>query len=190
MDTKQFIAAFAPLVGGDGNISSSNLRGDRLLLALKDCDAVQMEALQAAPGVARAELTRNRLWITLTSEQTATEETIMAKNYPEIARFIVEKVGGKENVETYTHCITRLRFVLRDRSKAADAELKAHPTILSIVDQGGQYQLVIGNEVEKVYNAVKDILGDLDAPASTPKAETEKKKQPERVREVNGKSVK
>lgn len=181
MDTKQFIAAFAPLVGGDGNISSSNLRGDRLLLALKDCDAVQMEALQAAPGVARAELTRNRLWITLTSEQTATEETIMAKNYPEIARFIVEKVGGKENVETYTHCITRLRFVLRDRSKAADAELKAHPTILSIVDQGGQYQLVIGNEVEKVYNAVKDILGDLDAPASTPKAETEKKKPLDRV---------
>ena len=165
MDYKQFLSDITPMVGGNGNISNSDYRDNRMMLALKDCDAVQLDTLRALPEVARAELTRNRLRIVFQSENTGTEEHPMAKNYAEIAQFVVEKVGGKENIETYTHCITRLRFVLRDKSKVAEADLKANPAILSIVDQGGQYQLVIGNDVEKLYNAVKQILGDLEGNA-------------------------
>lgn len=183
MDYKQFLSDITPLVGGNGNISNSDYRDNRMMLALKDCDAVQLDTLRALPEVARAELTRNRLRIVFQSENTGTEEHPMAKNYAEIAQFVVEKVGGKENIETYTHCITRLRFVLRDKSKVAEADLKANPAILSIVDQGGQYQLVIGNDVEKLYNAVKQILGDLEgnAPSQATEKTAEKKKPLDRV---------
>lgn len=182
MNDQQFLTDILPLIGGKGNVSNSDFRQNRLLVALKDCDAVQLDALQELPQVERAELTRNRLRITFQTEQTGTEEPTMAKNYPEIARFIVEKVGGKENIETYTHCITRLRFVLRDKTKVAEEELKAHPAVMSIVDQGGQYQLVIGNDVEKLYNAVQKILGDLQGNAASEAVQTaEKKKLMDRV---------
>lgn len=181
MDYKQFLSDIAPLVGGNGNISNSDYRDNRMMLALKDCDAVQLDVLQILPEVARAELTRNRLRIVFKSDYTGTEEQPMAKNYAEIARFVVDKIGGKENVETYTHCITRLRFVLRDKSKVAQEDLKANPAILSIVEQGGQYQLVIGNDVEKVYNEVKKILGDLEGKAAAAPQTAEKKKPLDRV---------
>ena len=70
--------------------------------------------------------------------------------YKELAQTIVEKIGGSENVTLYTHCITRLRFVLKDKSKVDEAGLKEIKEIMGIVDRGGQYQLVIGGDVERV----------------------------------------
>lgn len=78
----------------------------------------------------------------------------MAKNYPELARFIIEHVGGKENVISLTHCVTRLRFVLKEESKADTAALKEKSGVLDIIQKGGQYQVVIGNDVEDAYDAV------------------------------------
>lgn len=84
----------------------------------------------------------------------------MAKvDYKALAPFIIENVGGKENVVSLTHCITRLRFVLKDEGKANTEALKAKEGILNIIQKGGQYQIVIGNAVEDAYDAVLAIGG-------------------------------
>ncbi len=75
-------------------------------------------------------------------------------NYTEVASQILEKIGGSENVESVTHCVTRVRFVLKDESKADDAGVKAIDGVMALVKAGGQYQVVIGKEVNEVYDAV------------------------------------
>ncbi|MDK2813624.1 MAG: beta-glucoside system component [Clostridiales bacterium] len=78
----------------------------------------------------------------------------MAKDYQELAQFIIEHVGGKENVASLTHCVTRLRFRLKDETKADTTALNEKSGILGVVEKGGQYQVVIGNDVEDAYDAV------------------------------------
>ncbi|AXJ12747.1 beta-glucoside-specific PTS transporter subunit IIABC [Streptococcus pluranimalium] len=76
------------------------------------------------------------------------------KDYTELAKDIVAHVGGKDNVVNLRHCITRLRFVLKDESKADTDYLKARDGVVTVVKAGGQYQVVIGNHVPDVYAAV------------------------------------
>ncbi|WP_257350190.1 beta-glucoside-specific PTS transporter subunit IIABC [Pseudalkalibacillus decolorationis] len=64
---------------------------------------------------------------------------------------IVELVGGEENINSLVHCATRLRFKLDDYSKVDKKTLSTLPDILTIVEKGGQFQVVIGNKVGKVY---------------------------------------
>ncbi|MDC7288156.1 beta-glucoside-specific PTS transporter subunit IIABC [Blautia schinkii] len=71
--------------------------------------------------------------------------------YESLARDIVRNVGGKENVSSLTHCITRLRFKLKDESKANDEVLKSMEGVVTVMKSGGQYQVVIGNHVPDVY---------------------------------------
>lgn len=78
----------------------------------------------------------------------------MAKDYNALAKTIVELVGGEENVISLTHCVTRLRFKLKDESKANTAALNATKGVIKVMQAGGQYQVVIGNDVTDVYNAV------------------------------------
>lgn len=78
----------------------------------------------------------------------------------ELAKFILEKVGGVENVEVCTHCATRLRFVLRDKTKVDENSLRENPGVLGVVDRSGQYQIIIGGDVERVYNEVIAVLPD------------------------------
>lgn len=74
--------------------------------------------------------------------------------YESIAAKIIELVGGKDNIEAYTCCMTRLRFVLKDLSNVNEAALKEMPEIKGIVNQAGQYQLVIGAKAEELYREV------------------------------------
>ena len=83
----------------------------------------------------------------------------MAKDYSELARIIVEKVGGEENVITLTHCVTRLRFKLKDVGKADTEGLKATKGVLMVVESGGQYQVVVGQAVNDIYDAVLNVSG-------------------------------
>lgn len=78
--------------------------------------------------------------------------------YKEIAEKIVENIGGSENVLLYTHCVTRLRFVLKDKEKVNESALKEIKEIMGIVDRGGQYQIVIGSDVERVFNELPPLL--------------------------------
>lgn len=78
----------------------------------------------------------------------------MAKNYDALAKMIIKDVGGKDNVISVVHCTTRLRFKLKDEKKANDDALKDTDGVVTVVKAGGQYQVVIGNEVADVYEAV------------------------------------
>ena len=79
--------------------------------------------------------------------------------YGELAKEIVKNVGGKENVSSLTHCITRLRFKLKDEGKAKDDVIKNMDGVVTVMKSGGQYQVVIGNHVPEVYADVMPLLG-------------------------------
>lgn len=80
-------------------------------------------------------------------------------NYDEVAKNIIANIGGKENINSVRHCITRVRFRLKDESKANDDIVKNLEGVLSVVHGGGEYMTVIGVAVEDVYNAVCIQLG-------------------------------
>lgn len=79
--------------------------------------------------------------------------------YEQLARDILRLVGGKENVISVVHCITRLRFQLKDETKADTETLKNLDGVVTVMKSGGQYQVVIGNHVPDVYKAVVSIGG-------------------------------
>ncbi|MBL1227640.1 PTS glucose transporter subunit IIA [Enterococcus sp. BWB1-3] len=79
--------------------------------------------------------------------------------YHDLAEKVVQNVGGKENINSLTHCITRLRFKLKDESKANDDVLKNMDGVVTVMKSGGQYQVVIGNHVPAVYEEVVSIAG-------------------------------
>ncbi|MGC6767516.1 beta-glucoside-specific PTS transporter subunit IIABC [Enterococcus sp. LJL51] len=74
----------------------------------------------------------------------------MSKNQ-EIAKRVLNLVGGESNVNTVVHCATRLRFNLKDESVAKTEDLKNDPDVIQVVQSGGQYQVVIGSHVNDVY---------------------------------------
>ncbi len=76
-----------------------------------------------------------------------------------LAQDIIKNIGGAENVDNVIHCITRVRFYLKDESKANDEVIKNLNGVLDIAKAGGQYQVVIGPAVEDVFDAVVDHLG-------------------------------
>lgn len=78
----------------------------------------------------------------------------MASKYDGLARIIIQNVGGKDNITSITHCITRLRFKLKDESKANTDILKDTDGIVTVIQSGGQYMVVIGNHVPQVFDAV------------------------------------
>ena len=79
---------------------------------------------------------------------------IVSKKYQELARDIIERIGGKQNIIDLRHCVTRLRFRLKDEGVAQTDYLKQREGIVTVVQAGGQYQVVIGNHVPDVYAAV------------------------------------
>lgn len=81
----------------------------------------------------------------------------MASKYDGLARIIIQNVGGKSNIVSLTHCITRLRFKLKDESKAETEVLKDTDGIVTVIQSGGQYMVVIGNHVGEVYDAVCEV---------------------------------
>ena len=83
----------------------------------------------------------------------------MARKYEELATEIVKNVGGKENVNSLAHCITRLRFKLKDEGKANTDVLKAMDGVVTVVQSGGQYQVVIGQHVGEVYDEILQYHG-------------------------------
>lgn len=77
----------------------------------------------------------------------------------ELAQTIIEKMGGKNNITQCWHCITRLRFNVHDKQAVKLAEIKELEGVIGAQYQGGQFQIIIGNEVVNVFNEVSKILG-------------------------------
>lgn len=81
------------------------------------------------------------------------------KKYEELAKAIVKNVGGEKNVISLAHCITRLRFKLKDESLANTDVLKEMDGVVTVIQSAGQYQVVIGNAVADVYDTVLEVSG-------------------------------
>ncbi|WP_163655389.1 beta-glucoside-specific PTS transporter subunit IIABC [Listeria sp. PSOL-1] len=79
--------------------------------------------------------------------------------YEQLAREILDNIGGTENINSVFHCITRLRFKLKNESIANTEKIKSLDGVISVLQSGGQYQVVIGNNVPDVYKAVLEVGG-------------------------------
>lgn len=140
-------------------IKSKNL--DTTIMTLITNSAQVLDGLDLTEGEAKAGDSVAHAYIKTTQE--ASDKKL---SYDELATFIINNVGGEENINNLIHCITRLRFYLKDESKANDDVLKNQRGILDVMHAGGQYQVVIGNEVTNVFDAVMKQLPDLgDNPA-------------------------
>ena len=83
----------------------------------------------------------------------------MAKDYTQLCQDILENVGGKENINGLTHCITRLRFKLKDDTKANTEVIEKLPGVIKVMNANGQYHVVVGNKVEDVYEQFIKVSG-------------------------------
>lgn len=77
--------------------------------------------------------------------------------YKNTAKEILKTVGGEDNIESLVHCMTRLRFVLKDESQADDAYMKNIPGVMSVMKKGGQYQVIMGNDVASYFKELQKI---------------------------------
>lgn len=160
-----------PLVGGEANVASTTRRGSRISMTLKDESLADPAALAALPFAATVSLRNGRLRLELTEQAYETREKenwLMASKYDGLARIIIQNVGGKSNIISVAHCITRLRFKLKDESKANKEVLESTDGVIKVMQAGGQYQVVIGNQVNDVYDAVLEV-GHLTAAGAVDK---------------------
>lgn len=95
-------------------------------------------------------------------------------NYENLAKEILKNVGGQKNVSNLTHCATRLRFNLKDLSKANTEVIKKIKGVMGVVDKGAQYQIIIGSDVASVYKEMLK-LGDFQNSGSKNDGGNEKK---------------
>lgn len=87
--------------------------------------------------------------------------------FTKLAEDIIKNVGGKENIVHLTHCMTRLRFDLKDLNAADEEALKANPQVISTAHAAGKLQVIIGNSVADVHDEIVGQLGVSKQPASS-----------------------
>lgn len=89
----------------------------------------------------------------------------------QLSKDILKLVGGEENIDQVTHCMTRLRFNLNDNNQADRETLKNTPGVMGVTENGGQFQVIIGNEVSEVYKALVNNMSMKPSAKSAPKGE-------------------
>lgn len=83
---------------------------------------------------------------------------VLDMNYNQIAKDILTNVGGTGNVKGLTHCFTRLRFQLKNSNKANKEMIEHLEGVISVVESGGQFQVVLGTKVNQVYDAMVPMI--------------------------------
>lgn|GEM_PF-270226 len=101
------------------------------------------------------EVTRGTSVIECTAKEEIAEEKTM--KYEKLCKDIIKNVGGKDNIISVTHCVTRLRFKLKNEEIAKTDTIKNMDGIMEVIQTGGQYQVVIGTHVGDVYNELMEI---------------------------------
>ena len=129
------------------NIVSVKEKNGRIFVIVKDSGLVSMEEIEKFPQIRSVQMIRNRIIIEI-------KENNMAADYKEISTKIVDLVGGKDNISYFTHCVTRLRFNLKDQAKADKEEIEKLPGVLGSQWQNGQLQVIIGQAVGDVYKQI------------------------------------
>ncbi|MCM3544405.1 beta-glucoside-specific PTS transporter subunit IIABC [Priestia megaterium] len=97
-------------------------------------------------------------------------------DYKQLGRDILHLAGGKKNVAMLTHCATRLRFEFNDISQVKAKEIEKLPGVISVVNKGGQFQVVVGNEVQQSYRAIINIIGEKTNSSGPKKGQNSEKK--------------
>lgn len=136
----------------DCNVVSILEKSDKYFITVKDSGLLKLKEIEILDNVGSLELKRNKLII-------RKREKNMAKNYSEISSKIVDLVGGKDNISYFTHCVTRLRFNVKDESKVNKEEIEKLPGVLGSQWQNGQLHVVIGQAVGDVYREVCETNG-------------------------------
>lgn len=175
MGLSEQIKSFA---GGERNIVSAKTGEAGARITVKDRSAVKLDGIRALDAVAKASLSGTVLKCTFIQERGA----VMGK-YHELAGNILKNVGGIENVKNLKHCITRLRFSLKDESLANDDVIGNLDGVIQVMKAGGQYQVVIGAAVDDVYEELVAEykvpgMGGVDADDDDQLEENDKKKGP------------
>ena len=83
----------------------------------------------------------------------------MAKNYDALVNGVIDAIGGKDNVEFFTHCVTRLRFNVKDKSKVNTSDIEKFEGVIGVQWQNGQLQVIVGQAVGDVYKKICDKYG-------------------------------
>lgn len=99
----------------------------------------------------------------------------MSNKDKELSIRVIELVGGESNVNDVYHCATRLRFTLKDHTKANEQALKNTAGVITVVKSGGQFQVVIGNNVSKVYEGIMEYTNLQDGGSKTDTKENAEK---------------
>ena len=163
-------------VGGAENIDEVFNCIARLRFYLKDSNKINYQELELIPEVSESKFEDGQLQILLGQDvekyyqvlinlmkQTDANRGVkkMSKadeKNKKLAEQIVKLVGGKDNVISLVHCVTRLRFKLKDEKKANDDAIKQLKGVMGVAHAGGQYQVIIGNNVADVYDQVMPLL--------------------------------
>lgn len=156
MDREKFLEKLFPLIGGKENTSLCEFQDGVLYVTLKDAGLSDENAVAKLPDVASATLRRGRLTVTFGEPERKEEVPFMANkntDYRALAKEILANVGSKENVTNCFHCMTRLRFNLKDIDLVnIDAIKKLN--VFGAQITGGQLQIIIGNYINEIYDAV------------------------------------
>ncbi len=131
----------------NSNISSLYEKDGAVFVIVKDMGLIDIEELKKESWVETVRVVRNKIIINR-------KENNMAANYDAVADRIVDLVGGKDNISFFTHCVTRLRFNLKDQKKASKEEIDKLPGVLGSQWQNGQLQVIIGQAVGDVYKQI------------------------------------
>lgn len=181
MDREKFLTEFLPLVGGKENTSLCEFQEKTLYVTLKDASLVELDAVRKLPEVTSAKLGRSRLTVCFEvsdkSERKEEKKIIMANHNEKLVNEILRAVGGKENVKAVTHCMTRLRFHLADTKKADIETVKKIDGVVGCVYKAGQFQVIIGPQVNEVYNDLIRMTGLKNEPAVDAKTEDSAEKK-------------
>lgn len=82
-------------------------------------------------------------------------------DYNQLGIEILAHVGGKQNVSKLTHCATRLRMEFKDDTRVNAKAIEALPGVISVVERGGQFQIVVGNNVQQTFRTMQKEIGEL-----------------------------
>ena len=99
-------------------------------------------------------------------------------NYTDDVNKLLELIGGRDNIQAVSHCMTRMRFVLIDQEKADEKQIEKIPSVKGTFTQAGQYQVIIGNDVSGFYNEFTKYAGIEGVSKDQVKQEAKKKQNP------------
>lgn len=153
MEQEELVEKIVKLAGGQENISRSNCNSQVMVFFIKDTSLVDLKEICKIAGEAEVTMNRRMLQVRVISGIQEKEKVKMSQ-YQEMAASILKAVGGKENVNEVLHCMTRLRFRLKDEELLDVEGIKKIPGVLGFQKNVGENQIIIGPKVDDVYQEV------------------------------------